>query len=73
MNEYLEDKINSLQSEIEYYIGIIEETRLKRETSNNPASINYYDRKIYYAEYNLFRLQAEQDRLKSKIASRILK
>ena len=73
MNEYLEDKINSLQSEIEYYIGIIEEARLKRETSNNPASINYYDREIYYAEYNLFRLQAEQDRLKSKIASRILK
>jgi len=75
MKEYIQSQIDILKEEIEYYSSKIEEAKNNKESipHRSPASDNYYDREIFYAEYHLFRTQAELERLENRGRSRILK
>ena len=69
MKECLNHHIELLKDDIEYYNEVIESAY--NDKINHPnssiASDNYYDRKINYAEYHLFRSLAELNRLESRL------
>ena len=69
MKECLNHRIELLKDDIEYYNEVIESAYNDKANHPNPsmASDNYYDRKISYAEYHLYRSLAEIERLKSRL------